>query len=624
MADKEIAASPQHEEQHSSEDVQVKLARRQLLTAGTVATAAAVLPGGGTAEAQVATRRPAVRAVYTNTFPQPAPVYPGYGGDTDLGDVHVHLNTFSFCDGTSGQVRSYNGLTPGPTVVVDPGGKLTLTLYNDLAANPAAGAPNDHCGQPDAMNNPNCFNTTNLHFHGLHVSPCSIWDDGIPDCAPGHTGQPKVASDDVLFEIPPIVEGGEPQPYCVWLPRFHAPGTHWYHAHKHGSTAIQVANGLAGALIVRERKPIVRPDSDFVWLIQEVLQQTEDWRIYPGSGTPPTFFFVNGECRPTLRTYAGKLLRLRFINATGTPRGFTQLRLVKCSSDPDAVCDTAVPPDTEPTKTIYLMAVDGVTFYGHKPQPRSFWDLAPGNRADFLVKFAVDEVGVYKVVKSLVNNAPPAAPSQVLGYIEVRPGQPGRPYRDREPQDIRLPPWRAAPEYLQPIQGSEIRASQSVEFQNPTPQDFLINVNNDPAGGKKYDPAAFDLKAPLGCAQAWTLLNSGPGGAMSIPHPFHVHINPFQLADAPPEIKLMDTSGPDVPENWIWWDTIAIPPAQGTTPGSLVMWTRFLDYSGPFVQHCHILVHEDIGMMANVLIEDPLGKGAGPCRPLRRPVRVRC
>jgi FtsP/CotA-like multicopper oxidase with cupredoxin domain len=89
------------------------------------------------------------------------------------------------------------------------------------------------------------------------------------------------------------------------------------------------------------------------------------------------------------------------------------------------------------------------------------------------------------------------------------------------------------------------------------------------------------------------------------------------LADAPPEIKLMDTSGPDVPENRIWWDTISIPPEQGGTSGRLVMWTGFLDYPGTFVLHCHILVHEDRGseeyafwMMANVLVEDPFG-GSG-------------
>ena len=125
----------------------------------------------------------------------------------------------------------------------------------------------------------------------------------------------------------------------------------------------------------------------FVWLIQEALPTTEDWKIYPppaGPGNPPTFFFINGECQPTLRTNAGKTLRLRFINATGTPRGFTRLQIVKCSSDPNAVCDDTVPPDTEPTKTIYLMAVDGITFYGLKPLQPSLGRLRPGASGGFL------------------------------------------------------------------------------------------------------------------------------------------------------------------------------------------------------------------------------------------------
>jgi len=222
---------------------------------------------------------------------------------------------------------------------------------------------------------------------------------------------------------------------------------------------------------------------------------------------------------------------------------------------------------------------------------------------------------VYKVVRADVPGIPAKSP-QVLGYIRVQPGA----YNDPDPQNIQLPPWSAAPDYLQPIQKSEISGTQTIKFQNPGPGNFMVN-------DRKYshDPQ-FDIKVPLGCTQAWTLLNSGMGGSNSIRHPFHVHVNPFQLADAPKDIKLMDPSGPDVPENWIWWDTIAIPPqlqANGD-PGKLVMWSRFRDYPGNFVLHCHILVHEDIGMMANVRVEDPLGLGVGPCQQLTGPISVKC
>lgn len=345
-----------------------------------------------------------------------------------------------------------------------------------------------------------------------------------PDPHSGHADkQPLLVSDDVLFNIKPSVEGGKPQPYCVWLPDFHAPGTHWYHSHKHGSTASQVANGLAGALIVPE--------------------------------------------------------------------------------------------------------VDGITFYGHKPQPRDQWLLAPGNRADMLVKFDPGEEGVYKVLKAnLPRSGIPANTSQVLGYIAVQ--QSGS-YNDPNPQDIDLPPWSEAPAYLQPIRSEEISSNDTaIDFQNPSPSTFMINDT-------KYDPEQ-EIIVPLGCTQEWTLKNSGiptgpsgrTGGRMSMPHPFHIHVNPFQVSDTPglrdpakKALKLIDQNGPDEPSNWIWWDTIRIPPQQeGGPPGELKIWTRFWDYPGRFVIHCHILVHEDLGMMANVRVEDPQGIGAGPCQRLQEPV----
>lgn len=599
-----------------------QVSRRNLLTVGTgVAAAAAVLPAGSIAQAHT-TSGTAGAATYTNTFPQPDEIPPGPTGNTDLGDFHVHMSSFSFCDGKPGMVRSYNGYTPGPTILADSGRQITLTLYNNLPKNPAPGGSPivDQCDQTERMNKPHCFNTTNLHVHGLHVSPCSEWGDGLGDCAQViHEGQPEVASDDVIFEIPPIVEGGKPQKFCIWLPKFHAPGTHWYHSHKHGSTAIQVANGLAGALIVRERHPIVPVHNDFIWLIQEVLPQSEDWKIYPkpgGGGKPNSFFLINGECRPTLKTSTGKTLRLRFINGTGTPRGFAKLQLVKCDSDPNTTCSTEVVDEAEredKTKAMYLMAVDGITFYGHKPQRKESWDLSPGNRADLLVKFNQGEEGVYQVLQAKVDHVP-AMVEQVLGYIEVHPGT----YSDPDPQDIELPPWKAAPDYLQPIQEDEITGFQRIKFENPGRANFEVN-------GRKYSPKPeHDVKVKLGCTEAWELTNSGAGPGGSIPHPFHIHVNPFQLKDAPKEIKLMDTSGPDEPENWIWWDTIAIPPGKVGAPGKLVIWTRFWDYPGRFVLHCHILVHEDLGMMANVFVDDPLGKGAKPCQPLERPIEVIC
>src|SRR5690606_23514295 len=77
---------------------------------------------------------------------------------------------------------------------------------------------------------PNCFhgpNSTNIHYHGFHVTPNS----------PG---------DNVLLEIPP----DSTFQFAFRAPLNQSPGTHWYHPHKHGSVALQVINGMAGAFIV--------------------------------------------------------------------------------------------------------------------------------------------------------------------------------------------------------------------------------------------------------------------------------------------------------------------------------------------------------------------------------------
>lgn len=121
------------------------------------------------------------------------------------------------------KLRSYNGCLVGPTIEVEPEQTVRLTLRNDLPAEAAADCP-EH---PDHTK-PNCFNTTNLHTHGLHVSP---------------TGN----SDNVLIEVPP----GTSFPYEFNIPADHPAGTFWYHSHRHGSTAAQVASGMVGALIVR-------------------------------------------------------------------------------------------------------------------------------------------------------------------------------------------------------------------------------------------------------------------------------------------------------------------------------------------------------------------------------------
>ena len=109
--------------------------------------------------------------------------------------------------------------SPGPTLRLKPGDVLRIKLINDMPPNRDP-APVDH-------SLPHDFNTTNLHSHGLHVSPSGI-------------------SDNVMR----IMEPGESYDIEIAIPSDHIPGTNWYHPHAHGSADVQIASGAVGALII--------------------------------------------------------------------------------------------------------------------------------------------------------------------------------------------------------------------------------------------------------------------------------------------------------------------------------------------------------------------------------------
>jgi FtsP/CotA-like multicopper oxidase with cupredoxin domain len=111
-----------------------------------------------------------------------------------------------------------------PTIVSLPGDTVRVSLNNELQ-------PEPDC-KPSNINIPHCFNSINLHSHGLWISPSGN-------------------SDNVLITIRANVEFE----YEYNIPATHPAGTFWYHPHQHGSTALQVSSGMAGALIIRGERP---------------------------------------------------------------------------------------------------------------------------------------------------------------------------------------------------------------------------------------------------------------------------------------------------------------------------------------------------------------------------------
>jgi FtsP/CotA-like multicopper oxidase with cupredoxin domain len=565
------------------------LSRRHLLLVGTgVAAAVAMQHFGGraTASQEAGPTAPMPREAADATprrerqdqaFPQPLVLHSKDGVlEATLRVAQTQVPLWQATGPRLMLTRAYNDSVPGPTLRVRARDQLRLLLINDLPLD------QPFCdGAWDEANRPHGFNVTNLHTHGLHVSPASRYSHGTSE--PDHPGaSPVLASDDVSLAIGP----GARQQYCLWLPAFHAPGTYWYHPHKHGSVALQVVNGLVGALIVEEEPghEIVRDARDVVWVIHE-LEGENAAAIYTQNPPLPKFY-INGASQPTLTMRPGELQRWRFINATGTPAGYGEITLLDNAGQ---------------VQPLHLVAVDGITFYGKAPQRKLAWVIPPGGRADFLVQLS--QAGRYQVIKDTVRDVP-ATFRQELAFVEVA----GVAMTAALP--ARLP--GASPGYLEPIlQATEQPAKVRFRIGRRRPGARVpcdVNPNDFEINEKKYQPGLIDHTVSLNAVEQWELTNSS-----SMLHPFHIHLNPFQVVDGPDH--LIDPQAPDTPDNWIWRDTVGIPVGTPEKPGKVRIRTRFLTYHGRYVLHCHFLDHEDLGMMQNVLVH---GAGAPPCTPVER------
>ncbi|WP_246357859.1 multicopper oxidase family protein [Pyxidicoccus fallax] len=434
------------------------------------------------------------------------------------------------------KLRSYNGKLVGPTIEVWPGDNLHIQMDNQL--------PPEIQPPPPDPNIPHGFNTTNLHTHGLHVSPAGN-------------------SDNVLIAIGPQRKFE----FEVKIPADHPAGTHWYHPHKHGSTAMQVSSGMAGALIVRgdiDEVPAIKAAQEKIFVFQQIPYSLVDDPYEPGKQANMVESFqvfipgrweqsgrrtlINGEFMPTLKLKAGEVQRWRFLHA-GTMETL-RLRLVR-ESNPEVVLPQ------------YQIAHDGITT-GRIDEVQET-EMFPGYRVDLMVR--ADRTPQTYL---LVDEASPADRS-LNGQPETRKVLARVVVQGRSPVSMPLPDARQLSKLVPyaPIKDEEVTGMQHVVFDidfSVVPPRFLIN-------GKPYDPHAPPRKLTLEAVDEWHVTSSQFQG-----HPFHIHVNPFQV---------MLGDGKD-----IWKDTIFVPPSQ-----TFRLRTRYRRYIGKFVMHCHIQDHEDLGMM---------------------------
>jgi FtsP/CotA-like multicopper oxidase with cupredoxin domain len=392
-----------------------------------------------------------------------------------------------------------------------------------------------------------------------------------------------------------------------------APGTHWYHAHKHGSTSLHIRNGLAGALIIESSQEggydhFIR--KSFGWgdrydqhekiLIFQQYDPTQNLER-PGQarGKGSRQVLVNGLLTPTITMRPGEVQLWRLINATqGNTAG-----IINAGNFKTGVFQTA-------GFTFVQTAQDGVQFsplnYVNQPflngrlpngviPPADVPNgliLAAANRADLLVKAPATPIAQPVPFKS---------GNTTLFWVKVEGDavSPDRPFPVT---------WMEMPKFLQDLPKPGLydikNPGSPVKFQwedgrtgtgrDPDPPHFMINNRQFGELGPLVDQCM-----PQDGLQDWVLENY----TTEIAHPFHIHINPFQIIEMySPMIEKTYTPT----DNFVWQDVIAIPPAKidGTKiiPGRVIIRQKYPDFTGTFVLHCHILAHEDRGMMQLVRI----------------------
>jgi FtsP/CotA-like multicopper oxidase with cupredoxin domain len=447
-------------------------------------------------------------------------------------------------------------------------------------------------------------------------------------------------------------------PTCYVLPKYpgkphlrmgQAPGTHWYHAHKHGSTALNLYNGMSGALIIEgdeydgffdKTYAAFRKDTSTTWTRQQptlvVNQYAQTPSLERGGGAGAPALAVNGTLQPTMTMYPGQVQLWRIVNASAVtgfyisqlPAGFTWRQT----------------------------AQDGVQFdngnYVARAQRGVY--VGPANRVDILVKApaATGNSAFTVSPNTSVSEAQIAAysgnPQPVLFNINVT--------GSGTAMDLvaAMPP---RPSFLKDIKPSEVNPydARILRFNTvEVPQKATKNMINNVQFSE--DGALINIPM-LNSVGEWTIMNDSN---FALDHPFHIHINPFQITELfDPHAPLLGKDGapvknasgqiepiyivmatqpttllpgqcwlnPNDKNTWkpcpaasppwtgtnIWWDAFPIPSAIGyprdsplseqtVIPGYFKMRTRFVDYAGRFVLHCHILEHEDRGMMFQVNI----------------------
>jgi bilirubin oxidase len=344
----------------------------------------------------------------------------------------------------------------------------------------------------------------------------------------------------------PVPAGGQ-RDYVFTLPRGSA-GTYWYHPHLHHRTGYQIAKGLYGAIIVRAADdPVPKSVSERLLILSDNRflpdgsidlpdKQSMAGRIDEENGREGDVFFVNGQVMPTLSIRPGEVQRWRIINASAA-----------------RVYRLAIP-----GQTFLHVGSDGGLF--EKPIEVSELVVANSERVEILVR-GTGAPGSRKTLQALPYDR----------YVpQTRPKDWNQPrnlltlHVTREPPaaPVAIPPTLRR---IPPLDTAQASARRVVSFSQGM-------INN-----QHFDFKRVDFTTKLGATEIWKVEN-----LVGMDHPFHLHGFQFQV---------IERNGKPEPYR-SWKDAVNVRKQE-----TVRLVVRFDDFPGKWMFHCHILDHEDAGMM---------------------------
>ena len=374
-----------------------------------------------------------------------------------------------------------------------------------------------------------------IHFHNDLPEPTTIHWHGL-----------HIPSDMDGSPLRPVARGGHYDYIFTIKPG--TAGTYWYHPHPDSRTGYQIAKGLFGAIIVRAaddplpasltERLLILSDNRFgadgsVDLADPLSSQGQ---IDQENGREGNVLFINGQVAPTVNIRSGELQRWRVINMSGA-------RVYRLALS---------------GHTLLHVGDDGGLFERPVEVPEII--VSPSERVELLVRGS-GAPGSQATLRTLPYNR----------YVpQTRP-------RDWDiARDLLSVKYSAAPPVPAVPVPQVLRRITPLDTAAATATHVIV-MSQGLINGRTMDMTRVDVKAPLGGTEIWQLEN-----VVGMDHPFHLHGFEFQV---------LDRDG--VPEPYrSWKDVVNVPKHQ-----TVRIIVHYADYPGKWMFHCHILDHEDHGMM---------------------------